>query len=119
MSVMGFSTYATEGTALFLRENGIPVTPVGKISDTPPNVMDLFAQRKIDFAVVVSREGRLGTVNGNRVESEGYRMRRAATDSGIPIFTNTQAATHFILACSRYTTSSVPIQPLEWYHARK
>lgn len=119
MSVTGFQIYATDGTALFLRENGIDATRIGKVSDHHPNVMDLFEKKKIDFAVVVPREGRLGTVNGNRVESEGYRMRRAAIDAGVPIFTSTQTATNFILACSRYTTQTVPVEPLEWYQARR
>lgn len=115
----GFDIYATEGTALFLKENGITCSRIGKVSDHKPNVMDLFEQKIIDFAVVVPREGRQGSVNGNRVESEGYRMRRAAVDASVPIFTSTQTATYFILACCRYTPSSVPIQPLDWYHAHK
>ena len=116
LAARGFTIYATDGTALFLNENAIAANRIGKVSDRRPNVMDLFEQKTIDFAVVIPRPGRLGTVNGNRVISEGYRLRRAATDSGIPIFTSTQTATYFILATSRYTTATVPVRPLEWYY---
>ncbi len=112
----GFRIYATDATSLFLRENGIDATRIGKVTDRRPNVLDLLEQKAIDFAVIVPRQEKPDNVNGYHVETEGYRMRRVAIDAGIPVFTSTQTATYFILATSRFAIASVPVKPLEWYY---
>ncbi len=100
---LGFTIYATGGTNLFLKEYSIVSQRVGKIHEkTIPNILDLLVGRKIDFLVVVSEGRGQRTHTFRQSVTEGYVMRRLAVDTGIPIFTNTNAARFFIEAISRY-----------------
>jgi carbamoyl-phosphate synthase large subunit len=113
----GFKIYATSGTTLFLKENGIEVTLVGKISEgAGQNAIDLLKNGKIDFAVVIpekateTKRGRL--VNGI---TDGYLMRRMAIDMGIPIFTNAQNAGIFADAVIKYNPDTLKIEEYHEY----
>lgn len=84
---LGMQFFGTEGTATFLRENNIPCETVYKISvKRHPNVLDLIDQKKIDLVI--------NTANKFSHEeiSDGYLIRRKATDRNIPLIINLQLA---------------------------
>ncbi|XRP96895.1 carbamoyl-phosphate synthase large subunit [Methanocaldococcus sp. 16A] len=82
---LGFTIYATEGTAKVLRENGIPAILVKKISESPnDNILKLMRDGKIHLII--------NTSSGKKAKSDGYYIRRAAVDLGIPYITTIPGA---------------------------
>ena len=75
----GFSLVATFGTAEFLSENGVPVTPVKKVRQGRPNIVDLMKDGKIHLVI--------NTTSGTRSVSDGFAIRRTALLSNIPYCT--------------------------------
>jgi carbamoyl-phosphate synthase large subunit len=83
---LGFSLYATPGTADVLRENDVPVEIVYRIRERMhPDALDLMRQGKISFIVNVP------TVSGGAVR-DGNMMRRLAVELNIPFVTTIRGA---------------------------
>ena len=75
---LGFTLYATSGTADKLREHDIPVQVVYRIRESKhPDALDLMRQGKISFIVNVP------TISGGAVR-DGNMMRRLAVELNIP-----------------------------------
>jgi carbamoyl-phosphate synthase large subunit len=90
---LGFSLYATSGTAAFLANHGLDVTPVKKISEGEPNLIDLIRGGKVSLLI--------NTVsNDKKIEREAARIRRASVEHSIPCLTSldTARALHTALA---------------------
>lgn len=99
-----YTLYATGGTAMFLKEQSLPVTPVGKVYEgIHPNSVDLLQDKWIDFAIVTPESAReVGRVRVKKALTDGYLMRRMAVDMGIPIFSVIETAQFFIQSvCSK------------------
>lgn len=82
---LGLKFYATEGTARFLRNKGFDVEKVNKIAAGSPHVVDLIRSGKVNFVVNTYSEGR-GPVR------DGFQIRRAAVEHGIPCLTSLDTA---------------------------
>jgi carbamoyl-phosphate synthase large subunit len=90
---LGFSVYATEGTAKFLRENGVEAEAVNKISQGSPNLIDLIRSSKIDLLI--------NTIcKDKHIEREGSVIRRASVEHGIPCLTSLDTAQALLYALS-------------------
>jgi carbamoyl-phosphate synthase large subunit len=48
---LGFILYATRGTAAYLSERGIEVTPVNKVAEGRPHIVDMIKNGEISFIV--------------------------------------------------------------------
>ena len=48
---MGFNIQATEGTALFLKQNGIRTHKVGKLSDGSKEITDAIRQGYVTYVI--------------------------------------------------------------------
>lgn len=81
---IGYSLVATAGTAEALSTAGIPVKTVNKIAEGRPNVVDIIKNKEV--ALVIN------TPSGTRAQSDGWAIRSAATEGGIPIITTLAAA---------------------------
>jgi carbamoyl-phosphate synthase large subunit len=119
LSQSGFKIYATAGTSLFLRENNISISTIGKIYEGGhPNITDLLKGKLIDFAVVIpehaqdSKRGKL--LKG---ATDGYIMRRLAIDLGVPVFTNSQNARVFVEAVTKYKLTDLQVKSWQEYTA--
>ena len=78
--------YATSGTAEMLNELGIESTEVGKSDVGANSAIRLIESEKVDLVINVPREfDELG-------RPDGYLIRRAAVDSGVPLVTDLQLA---------------------------
>ena len=83
---LGFSLYATPGTADILREHNVPVEIVYRIRERMhPDALDLMRQGKISFIVNVP------TISGGAVR-DGNMMRRLAVELNIPFVTTIRGA---------------------------
>lgn len=81
LAELGYRLYATYGTLARLSLAGVPATPVRRIGETPPNLIDLIRQGTFNLVVNTITQG------GDQ-EREGFLIRRAAVERGIPCFTS-------------------------------
>ena len=84
---LGFRILATAGTAQVLRRNGVPAEIVGKFSAGPGNIVEEILAGNVDL-VLNTPFGSPGN-SGPRVD--GYEIRTAAVQAGIPCLTTVQA----------------------------
>ncbi|MBV8639482.1 MAG: carbamoyl-phosphate synthase large subunit [Candidatus Eremiobacteraeota bacterium] len=87
---LGHTLVATPGTRKVLEGAGIPCEPINKISDGSPHVLDVIHQRKVDLVI--------NDAKGPREISDGYRIRRAAVESGIACLTSLDTAKALVTA---------------------
>ncbi len=80
---LGFNIEATEGTAKFLKENGIRTHQLKKISDGSDEIQDELRQGHIAYVINTSEIGQSGSP-----ESDGYLLRRYATECNVTMFTS-------------------------------
>ncbi len=105
---LGFRIVATEGTARFLRENGIDVEVIPKISEGRPNVIDEIINRRIDLII--------NTPKGKRERSEGYLIRRTAVDFGVPYITTIAGAIAAVRGIEAVKKAKMTIKSIQEYH---
>jgi carbamoyl-phosphate synthase large subunit len=108
-SEIGFRLYATSGTAKFLSRNGLDVTPVKKISEGSPNLIDLIRSGKLSLLINTLSKDR-------KTEQEGLLIRRASVENSIPCLTSldTAKALHYALAARR-EGEVFPVMPITDY----
>jgi len=82
---LGFELYATEGTANFLGQEGLPITKVAKIGDEKPNVLSIIENGDVQFVINT-------ITSGKKTRTEGFRIRREAVEHGIACLTNLDTA---------------------------
>ena len=78
---LGFSIYATSGTAKFLKEHNVKSTIVEKIWEGKDSIINLIESGKINFVINTPTKGKVA----NR---DGFKIRRMAVECKIPCFTS-------------------------------
>ncbi|MCH5275997.1 MAG: carbamoyl-phosphate synthase large subunit [Lachnospiraceae bacterium] len=73
---MGYTIYATRSTAAALKDAGVKVRKVNKISQESPTVMDLILGHKIDLVIDTPTQGR-------DKSRDGFLIRRTAIETGV------------------------------------
>ena len=84
---LGFTLYATEGTAATLSGAGLRVEAVRKLSevqDGEPTVLDLIRRGRCDLVI--------NTPQGRNARSDGYAIREAALSRRVPCITTMAGA---------------------------
>ena len=79
---LGFNIEATEGTACYLKENGIRTHVLSKISDGSTEILDSIRQGHIAYVINTSEIGSTSS------SSDGYKIRKQATESNVTMFTS-------------------------------
>lgn len=108
----GYNVYATEGTAKFLNENGIPAVAVHWPDENPSaenNVMQMIADHQFDLIVNIPKN------HTKRELTNGYRIRRAAIDHNTPLMTNARLAKAFIEAFCQLKEEDIQIKSWQEY----
>ncbi|MGM0602442.1 MAG: carbamoyl-phosphate synthase large subunit [Bacillota bacterium] len=82
---LGFAVAATEGTAAVLKEEGIKVEDIKKISEGSPNSVEKIFTDEIDLVINTMTKGKIP-------ERDGFKIRRAAAEMGIPCLTSLDTA---------------------------
>ena len=81
LAKQGYSIYATSGTALYLKENGVEsVEAVPKIWEGTDSIPDLIHSGQLSFIINTPTKGK----ESNR---DGFKIRRLAAESKVPCFT--------------------------------
>ncbi len=87
---MGFEIVATRGTAAWLTAKGIAATPVNKVYEGRPNIVDRL--KDDDIAMVMN------TTEGTQAVSDSRDIRRVALMDKIPYFTTAAASIAVVAA---------------------
>ena len=79
---LGFNIEATEGTAKYLKENGIRTHVLKKISEGSNEICDAIRRGHIAYVINTS------SVGATDAQSDGKEIRRYAIESGVTMFTS-------------------------------
>lgn len=91
LETMGYSLYATRGTARFLAAYGIGVTEVHwPLEKLEPNILSMMRAREFDLIINIPKNNR------QRELKNDYLIRRMAVDLNIPLFTNVKTARQYV-----------------------
>ena len=77
---IGYHIFATSGTARALNEAGVKATPVRKIEQESPNLLDLILGHKIDLVIDIPAQGADHS-------KDGFIIRRNAIETGVNVLT--------------------------------
>ena len=77
---IGYHIFATSGTARALKEAGVKATPVRKIEQESPNLLDLILGHKIDLVIDIPAQGA-------EHSKDGFVIRRNAIETGVNVLT--------------------------------
>lgn len=111
LSELGYHFAATEGTAAVIESAGMKVKIVAhKIGEGRPDVVDLIRQGEVGAVI--------NTVTGfRRPLLDGFEIRRAAVETGIPCYTSLDTA-RAATEAARDAGGDYNIKPLPWYRNR-
>ena len=96
---LGFSIYATAGTAHYLNSNCVAASVVKKIGEGTPDLIDLMQQSKFDMVINTPTRGR-------RPERDGFKIRRKTVEHSVPCLTSLDTAKAYIRSLKSGTTRS-------------
>jgi carbamoyl-phosphate synthase large subunit len=122
LGALGYHFYATEGTARLLEECGLPVTSVPRISQENAaglrasqdgsEIISLIRSRTVQL-VINTITGGTGQVREGIEIQDGFRIRRAAVETGIPCLTSLDTARAVVEALS--DASGYNVRPFAEY----
>lgn len=99
----GFSFFATNHTHEFLQSRGVPSALLHKVSEPrEPNIKEYLEMKRIDLVINIP------THSSASEQTDGYFIRRLATDNGIPLITNVQLAKRLIEALEQEDPLNLP-----------
>ena len=110
LSSLGFELLATEGTAKYFTENGIPCEKVNKIAEGRPNVMDVILNKEVCLCI--------NTPSVRRgVVADEEAIRKAALKYKVPYITTIAAARAAALGIEASKEGKGGVKSLQEFHA--
>jgi carbamoyl-phosphate synthase large subunit len=107
---LGFTILATEGTANWLRDLGIPAYPVAKIGEGRPDCLDVIKNREVSLVINTP------SVKANSIEHLG-RIRKACIKYKVPYLTTIAAAYAAAEGIEAAMSGKGEVKSLQEYHA--
>ncbi len=105
---LGFEVIATGGTAQAISAMGVPVTPINKLAEGSPHVVDLIRERRCDLVI--------NTPTGSGARADGYEIRTAAVRHGIPCVTTMTGASAAARAIAAKVAGEAEVRSLQEIH---
>jgi len=105
---LGFRLIATAGTAAFLKDHGIPASPVFKLREGRPHVIDRIKNGEIQLVI--------NTSLGKKTHSDSYEIRRATLVYNIPYTTTVAGAKAMAEAVEELQRGDWDVKTLQEYH---
>jgi len=105
---LGFEVLATAGTAHFLGARGIPSTPVLKVGQGRPNIVDRIIDGDVHFVI--------NTTAGKTEIADSYSIRRETLMHRIPYFTTLTGARAALGAMEGARGKGPGVRTLQEYH---
>ena len=107
---LGFTILATEGTAAWLRDLGIPAYAVAKIGEGRPDCLDVIKNREVSLVINTP------SVKANSIEHSG-RIRKACIKYKVPYLTTIAAAYAAAEGIAAAMSGQGEVKSLQSYHA--
>ena len=107
LAEMGFKLLGTRGTATYLRNHGLDVRTILKVSEGRPNGADLIINGEIDLVI--------NTPLGSRSVSDEHRLRQVAIAHGVPVLTTLSAAKAATQAIRALRSGEIRVKSLQEY----
>ena len=104
---MGFSFVGTEGTAKFLRENGIECANVFKVNEGRPNIVDLIKNGEIKLII--------NTPLGEESRYDEYSIGWAAIEQKVAFTTTLSAAASAVKGIEQQKLHGMTVKSLQEY----
>ncbi|MEJ7296310.1 hypothetical protein WL309_12420, partial [Staphylococcus epidermidis] len=82
---LGYTIYATRGTARYFNENGVEAIKINKVEQESPTLLDLILDHKIDLVIDIPE-------NGIEKSHDGFIIRRHAIETGVNVLTSLDTA---------------------------
>ncbi len=105
---LGFEVLATGGTARFLAEHAISTTPVLKVKEGRPSIVDRIKDGQVGLV--------FNTTDGKRAVSDSYSIRRETLMKGVPYFTTLEGARAAVGAMEAARAGRAEPRSLQEYH---
>jgi carbamoyl-phosphate synthase large subunit len=105
--LMGFALVATKGTADTLAVAGLPVTPVNKVREGRPHIVDRMLSGAVQLV--------FNTTEGSQAIADSFSLRRTALTHGIPYYTTVAGARAAVQAIAALRAGSLEVAPLQSY----
>lgn len=105
---LGFKIIATDGTAKFLRANGIEAEKIYKVNEGHPDIVDYIKSGKINFII--------NTPLGEVSRFDEFAIGRSAIEYKIPFVTTLSAGLSAVEAIKRLKQGKLTVKSLQEYH---
>jgi carbamoyl-phosphate synthase large subunit len=104
---MGFRLMATSGTADSLATARLRVTPVNKVREGRPHIVDRMLSGAVQLV--------FNTTEGSQAIADSFSLRRTALTHGIPYYTTVAGARAAVQAIAALRAGSLEVAPLQSY----
>ena len=108
LAALGFKIRATKGTDAFLKKNGVECTPINKLHEGRPHIVDAIHNKEIQLIINTP-------VGKESVYDDSY-IRKAAIKHKIPYFTTTAAGRAAARGIRASCNDRVSVRSLQSYH---
>ncbi|MGF7150940.1 carbamoyl-phosphate synthase large subunit [Sphingomonas zeicaulis] len=106
---LGFTLVATDGTAAYLEQHGLPVERVNKVAEGRPHIVD----RMIDGGIALV----FNTTEGWQSLKDSQSIRATAVTGKIPYFTTAAASVAATRAIAALQQQPLEVRPLQSYYS--
>jgi carbamoyl-phosphate synthase large subunit len=103
----GFKIIATGGTATYLTEQGLAVTPVKKVLEGRPNIVDAMKNGEVQLV--------FNTTDGKQALQDSFSLRRTALMMKIPYYTTAAGALAASQAIGAIKAGELDVKALQAY----
>jgi len=107
---LGLNIYATSGTYKVLTKNGVKVTPVFKVNEGRPNIVDFMKNKEIDLII--------NTPSGKKPKSDEISIRSIAVMLNIPYITTISGAQAAVNGIESLIKEQLDVKSLQEYHLK-
>jgi carbamoyl-phosphate synthase large subunit len=111
MVACGFEVVATQGTARYFRERGVPATPVLKVAEGRPHIVDKIIDGEIALV--------FNTTSGKQAIADSYSIRRETLMHGIPYFTALTSCRAAVAAIEALQQGPLSVKALQDYQKQR
>ena len=96
---LGFTLVATKGTAKALMAHGLSITPVNKVAEGRPHIVDMIKNNEISFIVNVTED--------KKAVADSYEIRRSALQNKVAYYTTLAGAKAACIGMAHMTELNV------------
>ncbi|ANY72119.1 carbamoyl phosphate synthase large subunit [Paenibacillus ihbetae] len=101
---LGYKIVATGGTAAALKDAGLDVTTINKLSEGNPNILDMIRTGEANFVFNTLTKGKTP-------ERDGFRIRREAVENGVVCMTSLDTVRELLtmLETINFSSEAMPV----------